>query len=160
MPDLGDEDDAKRVIDSIEDSESNEDWVVPIITRREGRERVISLLYELEMKNSTPETLLSELTLKPDPFVLKRYLGITSAKSQLNEQIKSFSQDWDPSRMPVLDHAILQLGLFELIFCPEVPTGAVLSEAVELAQKYSTESSGKFINGLLSAAARQLRGQE
>ena len=160
MPDLGDEDDVKRVIDSTEDSENSEDWVVPIISRREGRERVISLLYELEMKNSTPETLLSELTLKPDPFVLKRYLGITNAKSQLNDQIKSFSQDWDPSRMPVLDHAILQLALFELIFCPEVPTGAILSEAVELAQKYSTESSGKFINGLLSAAARQLRGQE
>lgn len=160
MPNSGNENDFKRVIDPDEESDSSEDWVVPIITRREGRERVISLLYELEMKNSTPKTLLSELTLKPDPFVLKRYLGITRSRSQLNDQIKSFSQDWDPSRMPVLDHAILQLALFELIFCPEVPTGVVLSEAVELAQKYSTESSGKFINGLLSAAARQLRVQE
>lgn len=137
--------------------EASEDWVVPISSRREGRERVISLLYEMEMKGLTPESLISELTLKPDPFVSKRFTGISEHRTRIDSEIKRFSQDWDPSRMPVIDYKILQLGIFELIFCPEVPTGVILSETVELAQRFSTESSGKFINGLLSAAARSLR---
>ncbi|NNN18668.1 MAG: transcription antitermination factor NusB [Acidimicrobiaceae bacterium] len=157
MPEDEEDNPLETVADPNDDIDGSEDWVVPIVSRREGRERVISLLYELEMKNSTPEVLLDELTLTPDPFVTKRFLGISNNQSQLNTQIMSYSQDWDPSRMPVLDHSIIQLALFELIFCPEVPTGVILSEAVELAQKFSTESSGKFINGLLSAAAKHIR---
>ncbi len=143
-----------------ETNDSNQDWVVPIASRREGRERVISLLYEMEVKSCSASTLLQELTLKPDPFVVERLLGITENQVLLNAEIGKLSGDWEPSRMPLLDYAILQLGMFELIFRPEVPTGVVLSEAVELAQKFSTDSSGKFINGLLSAAAKQLRETE
>ncbi len=139
------------------DDEHSEDWVVPISSRREGRERVVSLLYEMEMKNSSAQEILDDLTLRPDPFVTERFLGICENEERLNNEIKRLSLDWDPSRMPLLDYAILRLGMYELLFCDEVPSGVILSEAVELAQKYSTESSGKFINGLLSAAAKQLR---
>lgn len=150
----------ERTLVPGEADENNQDWVVPIVSRREGRERVISLLYEMEVKTCSADTLLQELTLKPDPFVAERLLGITENQALLNAEIRKLSGDWEPSRMPLLDYAILQLGMFELIFRPEVPTGVILSEAVELAQKFSTESSGKFINGLLSAAAKQLRETE
>lgn len=160
MPKPEDEPAHERVIIPAGDEEETEDWIVPISSRREGRERLISLLYEMEIKNSSADTLLDELTLTPDPFVTSRFLGIANNKARLDAEIKRLSQDWDPSRMPLLDYAILQLGMYELIFCPEIPTGVILSEAVELAQKFSTESSGKFINGLLSAAARQLRASE
>ncbi|MDA8271823.1 MAG: transcription antitermination factor NusB [Actinomycetota bacterium] len=160
MPKPEDEPAHERVRIPAGDEEETEDWIVPIASRREGRERVISLLYEMEIKNSSADTLLNELTLTPDPFVTSRFLGIAENKARLDTEIKRLSQDWDPSRMPLLDYAVLQLGMYELIFCPEIPTGVILSEAVELAQKFSTESSGKFINGLLSAAARLLRSSE
>lgn len=157
MPNPADDPELFRVEDQRGDDESDKDWVVPISSRREGRERVLSLLYEKEMKGYSSTELLEELTLQPDPFVAKRFLGVSQHQSELDLEIAKLSQDWDPERMPVLDHNILLLGLFELIFCPDIPTGAILSEAVELAQAYSTESSGKFINGLLSAAARHIR---
>ncbi len=150
----------ERTLVPDEADENSQDWVVPIASRREGRERVISLLYEMEVKSCSASALLQELTLKPDPFVAERLLGIAENQVLLNAEIRKLSGDWEPSRMPLLDYAILQLGMFELIFRPEVPTGVILSEAVELAQKFSTESSGKFINGLLSAAARKLRETE
>jgi len=151
---------ARTLVPDETADESNQDWVVPIVSRREGRERVVSLLYEMEMKNCSAEALLDELTLTPDPFVGERLIGISDNQALLNAEIRKLSGDWDPSRMPLLDYAVLQLGMFELIFRPEVPTGVVLSEAVELAQKFSTESSGKFINGLLSAAAKELRDSQ
>ena len=55
--------------------------------------------------------------------------------------------------MPALDRAVLRLGVFELLDRPDVPTGAVISEAVELAKRYSTDDSGRFVNGILAAIA-------
>lgn len=145
---------ATRTDDSVPD---DEDWVVPITTRREGRERVVSLLYELAMKSISANELLGELTLNPDPFVRSRFDGIAKHGSEIDDEIGGYSKDWDLDRMPTIDRCILRLGIYELLFCPDIPTGVILSEAVELAQSYSTESSGKFINGLLSAAARNMR---
>lgn len=159
MPKPANEENLQRIPDINDDEQNTEDWTVPIASRREGRERVISLLYEMDIKGCTAQTLLSETTLTPDPFVLKRFLGVVEHRSQLDKEIILLSKDWDPDRMPRIDRSILQLGLFELLFCPEVPTGPILSEAVELAHNFSTESSGKFINGILSAAGKQIRSQ-
>lgn len=133
------------------------DWIVPITSRREGRERVISLLYEMDMKSSSPQEILNGLTLSPDEFVLKRFLGITKNRVVLDGEISSLSNDWDPERMPIIDRLISQLAIYELMFCPEVPDAAILSEAVELAQSFSTDGSGRFLNGLLSNAAKHIR---
>ena len=60
--------------------------------------------------------------------------------------------------MPALDRALLRhRPTFELAHRPDVPTGAVISEAVELAKHYSTDDSGRFVNGVLSAIATEVR---
>jgi N utilization substance protein B len=59
--------------------------------------------------------------------------------------------------MPALDRAVLRLACFELVHRPDVPTGAAISEAVELAKRYSTDDSGRFVNGVLSAIAADVR---
>ena len=58
---------------------------------------------------------------------------------------------WSVERLPVLDRSILRMGVFELRYCPDTPAAVVMNEAVELAKKFSTEESGKYINGVLSA---------
>ena len=67
------------------------------------------------------------------------------------------ARNWQLSRMPALDRAILRLGAFELAHRPDVPTAAVINEAVELAKEYSTDDSGRFVNGVLSAVAADVR---
>ena len=70
---------------------------------------------------------------------------------------KMFSEHWSLDRMPVVDRALLRLGTYELGWCPGVPTAVAITEAVELAKQYSTKDSGRFVNGLLSRIAAELR---
>ena len=57
----------------------------------------------------------------------------------------------------MIDRSLLRMGIYELAHRPDVPTGAVISEAVELAKRYSTDDSGKFVNGMLARIAEELR---
>lgn len=126
-------------------------------SRREARERAIGLLYEAETKGVTPEELLEELPVAPDEFAAELVVGVGSHLSELDALIISYARGWKLERMPALDRAVLRLATYELAHRPDVPTGAVISEAVELAKQYSTEESGKFVNGMLSAIAAAVR---
>jgi N utilization substance protein B len=127
-------------------------------SRREARERAIGLLYEAETKGVTPAELLADLPVAPDEFATELVLGVGAHLAELDALITSYARDWKLERMPALDRAVLRLGTFELAYRPDIPTGAVISEAVELAKHYSTEDSGKFVNGMLSAIAEAVRG--
>jgi transcription antitermination protein NusB len=77
--------------------------------------------------------------------------GITELHAEIDERIGSFSHKWSIDRMPAVDRAILRVAVWEILFNEEVPDPVAISEAVELAKEYSTEESGFFVNGLLSA---------
>jgi N utilization substance protein B len=77
--------------------------------------------------------------------------GITELHAEIDERIASFSHKWSIERMPAVDRAILRVAVWEILFNQEVPDPVAISEAVELAKEYSTEESGLFVNGLLSA---------
>jgi N utilization substance protein B len=129
-------------------------------TRREARERALSLLYEAELKEVSPADVLAELPVDPDPFAVELVRGVGEYRSQIDAVIEQFAIDWALDRMPVVDRNLLRVGVLELVYRPETPVGAVISEAVELAKRYSTEDSGRFVNGVLAgiAAARD-RGE-
>jgi N utilization substance protein B len=83
--------------------------------------------------------------------------GVNREREALDELIGSTSDHWTVARMPIIDRSILRLGLYELIHEPDVPTAVVVSEAVRLANAYSTERSGSFVNGVLATLAEQQR---
>ena len=126
-------------------------------SRREARERAIGLLYEAETKGVTPADLLAELPVPPDEFATELVLGVGAHLDEIDELIVTYARDWKLERMPALDRAVLRLATHELAHRPDVPTGAAISEAVELAKQYSTEESGRFVNGMLSAIASAVR---
>ena len=64
---------------------------------------------------------------------------------------------WDLDRMAVVDRNVLRLAVAELLDCPDVPTAVILNEAVELASAYSTDDSGRFVNGVLATLATRIR---
>ena len=129
-------------------------------TRREARERALELLYEAEAKGLRPPDVLIDLAVAPDPFAVALVNGVGERLAELDDHIERLAQDWTVERMPWVDRSILRLGAFELLARPDVPTGAILSEAVELAKRFSTEEAGRFVNGLLSNLARQVRPAE
>jgi N utilization substance protein B len=132
----------------------------PLSTRREARERALSLLYEAESKQVEPSAVLAELPVPPDPYVVDVVRGVEAQRSQIDELVASHAIGWTVDRMPVVDRALLRMATFELLSRPDVPTGVVISEAVELATQYSTEESGRFVNGMLATIATVVRPPE
>jgi N utilization substance protein B len=126
-------------------------------TRREARERAVALLYEAEVKDLTPAQVIDALPVAPDPFTEELVRGTGEHLDELDPVLRDHARGWTLERMPALDRAVLRLGAYELTYRPEIPVGAVISEAVELAKQYSTDDSGKFVNGMLSAIAASVR---
>ena len=129
-------------------------------SRREGRERALSLLYEAEAKDLAPPVLLEELPLAPPPFVTDLVAGVSRRQETIDELIDRFAVDWSIDRMAAIDRNVLRLGVYELLDHPDVPVAAVISEAVELAKRYSTDDSGRFVNGVLSSVAAEVRSPD
>lgn len=130
---------------------------VNVGTRREARERTMSLLYEAECKEATPAAVLDELPVPPDPYVIDLVRGVGVDLGRIDALISRFSVGWPLERMPAIDRNILRMATYELLARPDVPTGAVIDEAVELAKRYSTDESGRFVNGVLGSVAGEVR---
>ena len=128
-------------------------------TRRQARERALSLLYEAECKSVKPSEVLAELPLAPEAFAAELVLGVGDHLQEIDDYLSRFARDWPVERMPAVDRSLLRLATFELLHRPDVPTGAAISEAVELAQRYSTDESGRFVNGMLGRIAEEVRGE-
>lgn len=117
----------------------------------------MSLLYEARIKDTSPSELLHSLQIEESDFVRERLVGIELHRPEIEELIRSHSRGWSIDRMPLLDLCILWLALYELLYQPDaIPTPVAISEAVELAKNFSTSESGKFINGILSAIAKEM----
>ncbi len=129
-------------------------------SRREARERALSLLYEAEVKGETPDQVLDALPLAPEPFAADLVSGVGEHREEVDALIRRFAKGWSLERMPAIDRTLLRIATYELGHRTDVPTGAVISEAVELAKRYSTDDSGKFVNGLLARIAKELRPGE
>jgi N utilization substance protein B len=126
-------------------------------TRREARERALELLYEAEAKEVTPAEVLVGLTISPDPFAVELVEGVGSRLAEIDERIEALAREWTIERMPWVDRNILRLGAYELLALDDVPIAVVINEAVDLAKRFSTEEAGRFVNGVLSALAKDAR---
>ncbi|NND74849.1 MAG: transcription antitermination factor NusB [Ilumatobacter sp.] len=125
--------------------------------RSDARERALYLLYEAHSKAISPRDALSLQVLEPDELTQLLVTGVDANVERLDAVIASKAKGWSLARMPVLDLNVLRIGAFELAERPEVPVAVVLDEAVELAKRFSTDDSGKFVNGVLSALVSELR---
>ena len=110
----------------------------------------------LRLTLKPPASILDDLPVAPDAFAAHLVVGVSDNVVEIDELLSSYSEKWPLERMPAIDRALLRLGAFELIHT-DVPVGACISEAVELAKRYSTDDSHKFINGMLSRVAQEHR---
>jgi N utilization substance protein B len=125
-------------------------------SRRESRERAIELGYEAEQRGWTVDELLASLALPIDSFAEGLLRGAEDNREQLDALIDEASDSWPLSRMALLDVVIMRQAGAELM-AGQTPRAVVLSQAVELATRYSTDGSGRFINGILSTVADRVQ---
>ena len=75
--------------------------------------------------------------------------GVVEHRNEVDELIKKYAQNWDMHRMAAVDRNILRLAIYEMLHRDDIPPVVSINEAVDIAKKFSTEDSGKFVNGIL-----------
>jgi N utilization substance protein B len=125
--------------------------------RTDARERALILLYEAESKGIPPADVLAAQISPADELTTMLVEGVAAHQARLDEAIAAHSKGWTLQRMPTIDRNVLRIAGFELLARPDVPVAVVLDEAVELAKRFSTDDSGRFVNGVLSALVPVLR---
>jgi transcription antitermination protein NusB len=126
--------------------------------RHQARERALTLLYEADLKGELPQSVLDDLAVAPDRYTTTVVTAVGSRSAEIDGMIDAAAIGWDLDRLAVVDRNVLRLAVAELLECPDVPTAVILNEAVELAVAYSTDDSGRFVNGVLATLATRVRG--
>jgi len=126
-------------------------------TRHQSRERALGLLYEAELKGETPSAVLAGLPIPADPFTRSLVERAERSRPDADRRVADASVGWPLDRMAVVDRLILRMAAAELLDPDGPPVAVVIDEAVELAKTYSTDESGRFVNGILSTVAAAVR---
>lgn len=131
--------------------------------RRVARAHAMKLIYEWEMGgDGGEETRLNLLEVQPgeaeSDYMNGMFEGVVARAGEIDRLISEFARGWTIERITRVDLAILRLGTYELLL-GEVPSSVVISEAVSLANTYSTEKAASFINGVLGNLSRARRAE-
>ena len=125
--------------------------------RSDARERAMHILYEADTKGLTGTEVLAKQVLSIEELTIEIVTGVSSHLDELDGHIVECANGWTLARMPVIDRNILRMAVFELSHSRDVPVAVVINEAVELAKTFSTDDSGRFVNGVLSAISKVVR---
>jgi N utilization substance protein B len=125
--------------------------------RSDSRERAMMLLYEADSKGISASDVLAAQISDTDELTTLLVEGVEQHQPRLDAAITEYSKGWTLARMPTIDRTVLRIAGFELLGRSDVPVAVVLNEAVELAKRFSTDDSGRFVNGVLSALVPVLR---
>jgi N utilization substance protein B len=127
-------------------------------TRRMAREQALQALYSVTVGHREPSDVLVETVGDEAPsehraFVRDLVLGTLDHADEADAAIAPLLQGWSLERMPTIDRLILRMATYELRH-EGTPPAVVMDESVELAKKFSTEDSGRYVNGVLAAIVR------
>ena len=129
-------------------------------SRRYARELALRALFSVEIGHHDPiaaleDTLAGMPSSQARAFVKDLVCGTLQYAAESDDVIGPLLEGWTIDRLPTIDRLLLRMGVYELQYRPQTPRAVVINEAVELAKKFSTEDSGRFVNGVLSSASRR-----
>ena len=145
------------------------------MVRNTAREIAVHLSDEVSFTDKTAEELLdqrltaaafAELAEEEDlyrevpnakqtAYIRRLVQGVDEHGAELDGYIEKYAKGWKFSRIPLVASAIMRVAMYEVLYMPDVPNAAAINEAVEIAKKYETPETVKFINGILGSFSRQ-----
>jgi transcription antitermination protein NusB len=151
-------------------------------SRRSARRVALDVLYEAEIRDLLPteawklredegwamssgdDSDESSESPEPGPEVLEYARavveGVQAQVADIDVLISRYADRWAIDRMPVIDKNIVRMALYELLWRDDIPVAVGINEAVELAKSFSTDDSGRFVNGLLGRIVEDERPAE
>lgn len=135
--------------------------------RRKSRELALQALYAGELGKNDREQLRSNIIKSGFDDTDKNYAFAASLldktlnhQKKLDKVIQEHVKNWGMDRLTVIDKVVLRIAICEFLYFPDIPTKVTINEAIEIAKKYSTPKSGKFVNGILDAALIRLQEED
>ncbi len=125
-------------------------------SRRQAREAVLRALYEIDLGHTVPLTAIKQaiwpfdLTPEHREWAVDIVEGIYRSHERIQDLVESVLERYDFDRIAAVDRNVLRMAVYELLYCDDIPPLVTISEAVEIAKKYSTAESGRFVNGVLA----------
>jgi len=139
----------------------------PKYIRRLIRERVLQALYSYEFNSEglqllcenlyDPEIFKDKLSDEDSEFGLSLINNVIINHKELDQEIEKRVNNWEISRIAIIDRLLLRMGICEFKYCPEIPPKVTINEIIDIGKDFSTSGSGKFINGILDAILSDLK---
>lgn len=126
--------------------------VEELLNDRLSRDHFDDLAPEYEVYGQLPNESQRE-------YIRRLVKGIDQHGYELDQYIEKYAKGWKFERIPLVAAAIMRLAMYEILYMPEIPNGASINEAVEIAKKYESEDVVRFINGILGTFVRQEAGE-
>ncbi len=130
--------------------------------RRRARGLAIQVLYEIDCSGHPPEVVLAvRKSAMPLPEAAARFAeelvrGVLANQDKMDQLITQYAPEWPVAQMAIIDRNVLRIAIFELAIYDSTPVKVAINEAVELAKLYGSESSARFINGVLGSVTDRL----
>ena len=131
--------------------------------RRDAREAAVQYLYQRELQADESDSLLEEfyhlrgLSPSARKFCETLLRGWMENRAAIDAAIREHARNYELSRLSAVDRNVLRIACQELLFCKDIPPAVAINEAIEIAKKFSTADSGKFVNGILDNIRRSHR---
>lgn len=119
-----------------------------LLDRRLTAESFSALADEDELYREVPST-------KQAAYIRRLVSGVAEHAAELDSYIAKYAVGWNFSRIPLVASAIMRVAMYEILYMPDIPNGVSINEAVEIAKKYETPETVKFLNGILGSFVRQ-----
>jgi N utilization substance protein B len=130
-------------------------------SRRKAREAALRALYELEFGKRPLHTILKDTieaaSLDPEltNYAERLITGVREHQASIDDNLAKLILEYDFDRIAAIDRNVMRIAAFELYYEPPVPPAVTINEAIEIAKKYSTAESGKFVNGVLGRLLKE-----
>ena len=129
--------------------------------RREGREAAIQYLFQRDL-NSAEKGTQSFWELRPASEGVRTFgqtliHGVVANQDEIDLRIKGCTQNYELNRIAAVDRNILRVAVYEMLFCKETPPVVAINEAIEIAKRFGSEESSRFVNGVLDKIRHQLQ---
>lgn len=130
--------------------------------RKQAREGTMKILYQMEVNEDFSEEALDVYFINFDfdesekKYIVDAMDKIRENLDSIDKYIESYSEGWNLNRLAKIDLAVLRIAIYEILYRDDIPVEVAINEAIEIAKKYSTDESFKFINGVLGGFVKNI----
>jgi N utilization substance protein B len=126
-------------------------------SRRRARELALQALFYADMNQSDIDKVLENFccqftpSKRALPYFTRLVKGVSRTRNEIDAFIENFADHWKISRISCVDRNIIRIGVYELLYCPDIPSKVAINEAIDIGKKFGAEESGAFVNGILDS---------